>query len=175
VLATTDTVLDGAASGRLVRDGSSLFWLSTVAPLDAAERTTLTRFDLGTGTATTVLDGVRRRFEAFAAVDGIVYLGGDRAVSALRVPGCFASPLIDDRHARLTAFVLAGGSAYWAESARGLAFSTLYSRPKSGGSPRKLADAAGAVSWISVDATDVYFLVTPAALDQAQVLRVARP
>jgi hypothetical protein len=171
---TSDPPSRTSTTTRLVHDGTSLYWLSVVQYLDAGPQSKITRFDTGTGVTTTLVDASSEWYGDMEVVDGVVYLEGSGAVSALQLPSCAASALVDGRGATITAFTLSEGNVFWAEAPPGLAFSRLFWRAQNGVSPRKIVDTAGTVTWMSVDATDVYWSETD-PLNDVSVFRIARP
>jgi hypothetical protein len=81
----------------------------------------------------------------------------------------------------VTALARLDGTLFWAESTQGFAFSQIFSRPKSGGTPTRLVDTPGfEVTWLSADATHLYWLsgiidALGVSTGRSQLLRLARP
>jgi hypothetical protein len=152
-----DGVPTGSSRTEVSFDGTNLVVVQEELVLDAGPLSSALLIDPTTGASTPLIESFQGHLLPSVLVDGVLYVGRDRALTSLALDDCASEPLVILPEAQhITAMTGDDTWLYWAEDYAGLSGARVF-RMQPGGKPERLVQTATSVSWLGVDAHHLYW------------------
>jgi hypothetical protein len=165
-----------AGGGRhAVADGQNLVVASQAIIPDAGPESRLSVFDFTTGEARLFFDRFQGTVIPFALERGRLYLVRGSAIVSMSITDCSVTTIAErPKASSITALAVDRGEVFWAETYDNLLGARIFMK-RADGSELRLAQVGARVTWIGLDAQNVYWVRTREPKAGHALVRRLRP